>query len=191
VKEAERLSIEEKPQFKPASKIAFSDEAQKPSEVKNQIDGQSKKRSFDEITNTETNQVMTDETKVLPEEPKDQIQKSVSPTSSKYQTCENEEKAEKSNEKISPNSKRLKLDDTPPKKDILVTSVDGEKKDAAEEKHAKESEKQAVEEEKKDDLKDHLKAPEIEKDLKGSKEVSLGDKATEQIASSNEIQKPV
>ena len=54
VKEAERLSIEEKPHFKPASKIALAedtekkqDEADKKEEPAGMVDSQSKKRSYD------------------------------------------------------------------------------------------------------------------------------------------------
>ena len=165
VKEAERLSIEEKPQFKPASKIA-SDEAEKSVDKKPeekpdqsiQVDGQSKKRSFEEISNNEVNQKMTDETKglVSDSQPKDLEKKSESPSSDKFKSCDAGDKTEKVNEKISPNSKRLKLDDTPPKVDKLVSATNAEKKD--------EGDKKEVEEE--------LKKEEVPKDLsKISKEV--------------------
>ena len=54
VKEAERLSIEEKPHFKPASKIALAEDTEKKPEEgdkkvesSSMIDSQSKKRPFE------------------------------------------------------------------------------------------------------------------------------------------------
>jgi hypothetical protein len=70
---------------------------------------------------------MADETKIQPGEFKDKEQTDASPTSSKFETCE-QVKVDKISEKISPNSKRLKLDNTPPKKDNLISSTDEDKK---------------------------------------------------------------
>jgi hypothetical protein len=83
---------------------------------------------------------MADETKIQPGEFKDKEQTDASPTSSKFETCE-QVKVDKISEKISPNSKRLKLDNTPPKKDNLIPSTDEDKKVEVEKKDAQEEEK--------------------------------------------------
>ena len=91
---------------------------------------------------------MSDETKPEPEQINEQAQDPVSPNTSKFNTCDNGDKVEKTSEhKISPDSKRLKLDDTPPKVDNLVSQSVADEKDKPEDKAS--PEKKAIEEEQK------------------------------------------
>lgn len=122
VKETNRLSIEEKPSFKPASKIACVESSL--DENKKETTP-SKKRSFEEITDTEKNAEMVGEAENKIGTTKAQ-EESMSPGSNKFHTAEGEKLEKKSDEKISPNSKRLKLEETPPKVDKLIQSKDAE-----------------------------------------------------------------
>lgn len=122
VKETNRLSIEEKPSFKPASKITC---VEIPSGDKTK---ESKKRSYDEIANTEKNAEMTSDVDKKPETNKEGNEEAISPTSSKFNTALGDKLEKKSDEKISPNSKRLKIDESPPKIDQLIKSKDDQKK---------------------------------------------------------------